>query len=96
MGQIQDHTALLAPSFLGADPWSILYEPCPDVKQLSPGSSLEWTWDQSTCYGFSLWRWLVQFRMILSIILNWKRREASSFKRQASSLTSLKLYCIGL
>ena len=23
MGQIQDHTALLAPSFLGADPWSI-------------------------------------------------------------------------
>jgi hypothetical protein len=47
MGQIQDHTALLAPSFLGADPWSILYEPCPDVKQLSPGSSLEWTWDQS-------------------------------------------------
>jgi hypothetical protein len=30
----------------GADPWSILYEPCPDVKQLSPGSSLGWTWDQ--------------------------------------------------
>ena len=29
------------------DPWSILYEPCPDVKQLSPGSSLGWTWDQS-------------------------------------------------
>ena len=28
------------------DPCSILYEPCPDVKQLSPGSSLEWTWDQ--------------------------------------------------
>ncbi len=26
-----------------ADLWSILYEPCPDVKQLSPGSSLEWT-----------------------------------------------------
>ena len=29
------------------DPWFILYEPCPDVKQLSPGSSLGWTWDQS-------------------------------------------------
>jgi len=47
LGQLQvELTGVILPFATCTDPWSILYEPCPDVKQLSPGSSLRWTCDQ--------------------------------------------------
>ena len=56
-GSTQDHTALYEPSFLGADPWSIVAGPLENdirkprcshevAKPLGTRLWMQWTWDQ--------------------------------------------------
>ena len=90
MGQILYHTALLAPSLQGADPWFIVPRQLrADASQENNGPGISGPWQGRTDPA-------LRRRVSSAIALELVRRKLQAASRKRQALTGARLYDIGL